>query len=413
MDTALTTERAQTLALEASRVFTPAAPIDDRTLFAGRISQVRDVLDAVNQKGQHAIIFGDRGVGKTSLANVLASFLPSDAYIFSRRINCDKGDSFNSVWQKVFDEIQPHDVTKVGGFASPGTRPRVDASADIISPDIVRRQLELWSTSRLPILIIDEFDRVEDSYRTIFADTIKTLSDHAVPATVVLVGVADSVDQLIAEHESIQRALVQIKMPRMSRAEIREIINKGLERLGMSISQPALERIAVLAQGLPHYAHLIGLHASRAALDGLVLRIEESHLDTAIGQAIGAAQQSIRSAWHKATTSARKDNLFSDVLLSCALAKVDDIGTFAAQDVRAPLRAVTNRQYEIPTFAQHLNDFSDVKRGNILTKMGQTRRFRYRFNNPLMPPFVIMKGYADKKITAEVLRQVSDNQALF
>jgi Cdc6-like AAA superfamily ATPase len=247
MDTALTTERAQALALEASRVFTPAAPIDDRTLFAGRISQVRDVLDAVNQKGQHAIIFGDRGVGKTSLANVLASFLPSDAYIFSRRINCDKGDSFNSVWQKVFDEIQPHDVTKVGGFASPGTRPRADASADIISPDIVRRQLELWSTSRLPILIIDEFDRVEDSYRTIFADTIKTLSDHAVPATVVLVGVADSVDQLIAEHESIQRALVQIKMPRMSRAEIREIINKGLERLGMSISQPALERIAVLA----------------------------------------------------------------------------------------------------------------------------------------------------------------------
>jgi hypothetical protein len=45
--------------------------------------------------------------------------------------------------------------------------------------------------------------------------------------------------------------------------------------------------------------------------------------------------------------------------------------------------------------------------------MGQTRRFRYRFNNPLMPPFVIMKGYADKKITAEVLKQVSDNQALF
>lgn len=105
--------------------------------------------------------------------------------------------------------------------------------------------------------------------------------------------------------------------------------------------------------------------------------------------------------------------MFSDVLLSCALAKVDDIGTFAAQDVRAPLRAVTNQQYEIPTFAQHLNDFSDVKRGNILTKMGQTRRFRYRFNNPLMPPFVIMKGYADKKITAEVLKQVSDNQALF
>lgn len=73
----LTDERVGELSMEASRVFTPAAPIDDRALFAGRTVQVVNVLDAVNQKGQHAIIFGDRGVGKTSLANVLASFLPA------------------------------------------------------------------------------------------------------------------------------------------------------------------------------------------------------------------------------------------------------------------------------------------------------------------------------------------------
>jgi Cdc6-like AAA superfamily ATPase len=412
MTTPLSPERALSLSLEASRIFTPAAPIDDKTLFAGRNKQIRDLIDAINQKGQHAIIFGDRGVGKTSLTNVLAGFLPDGGYIVTKRINCDKGDSFNSVWQKVFEEVQQSEVTKVAGFGGTGHPPRVDANADIISPDVVRRQLEAWAKTSLPVLIIDEFDRVDSNYRVVFADTIKTLSDHAVGATVILVGVADSVDQLISEHESIQRALVQIKMPRMSRAEIKELITKGLDRLGMTIDLPALDRIAVLAQGLPHYAHLLGLHATRAALDGFSSNIYIEVLDQAVRNALEGAQQSIRSSWHKATVSARKDNLFSDVLLSCALAKTDDLGTFAAQDVRTALRVVTGKSYDIPNFAQHLSEFSDIKRGNILNKIGESRRFRYRFTNPLMPPYVIMKGFTDRKVTSDVLRQLADSESL-
>jgi len=330
----------------------------------------------------------------------------------TRRINCDKGDSYNSVWRKVFEEIQLNEVTKVAGFAGHGSPPRIDASAEIISPDVVRRQLEAWSKDKLPILIIDEFDRVDESYRAIFADTIKTLSDNAVPATVILVGVADSVDQLIKEHESIQRALVQIKMPRMSKDEIKEIVNK-VTNLGMTIESEAVDRIAILAQGLPHYAHLLSLHATRAALDKVSLHVDLAILDTAIGNAIEAAQQSIRSAWHQAIVSARKDNLFGDVLLSCALAQADDMGTFAAQDVRAPMQLVTGKPYEIPAFAQHLNEFSDAKRGNILKKQGENRRFRYRFTNPLMPPFVIMKGFSDKKVTTEILKKLAESQTLF
>lgn len=409
---AITEQQADSLAIQASRLFTPSAPIDDKTLFAGRRNEIRQVIDAVNQKGQHAIIFGDRGVGKTSLANVLSSFLPNAGPIMARRINCDKGDSYNSVWLKVFNEIQSQDVSRVGGFAGNGFGPRADAGADIISPDVVRRQLTLWSERALPILIIDEFDRVDDNYRTIFADTIKTLSDHSVPATVVLVGVADSVDQLITEHESIQRALVQVKMPRMSKEETREIVSK-VSSLGMTIEPDVIDRISVLTQGLPHYVHLLGLNATRAALDTRSLTIDLPALESAINKSIEAAQQSIRSAWHQAIVSARKDNLFADVLLSCALAETDDMGRFAAQDVRGPMQVVTGKNYDIPAFAQHLNDFSDEKRGNILKKMGVSHRFRYRFTNPLMPPFVIMRGFADKKITDADLKKLAASHTLF
>lgn len=188
----------QTLSIEAGRVFTPSAPIDERSLFAGRSEQIRQVVDAVNQKGQHAIIFGERGVGKTSLSNVLSAFLESPTgVVLSPRVNCDGLDSFESLWKKVFEQVRLRHSSQETGFTGrPGVKsaPWVAELAKDISPDSVRRSLTILASNSLPILIFDEFDRLKVEVKHIFADTIKTLSDHAVPATVVLVGVADSVD---------------------------------------------------------------------------------------------------------------------------------------------------------------------------------------------------------------------------
>jgi ABC-type transport system involved in cytochrome bd biosynthesis fused ATPase/permease subunit len=66
-----------------ARIFTPSAPIDDRTLFAGRKKQMVRILNAISQRGQHAVLFGERGVGKTSLTNVIRDFLQTPAESFS------------------------------------------------------------------------------------------------------------------------------------------------------------------------------------------------------------------------------------------------------------------------------------------------------------------------------------------
>ena len=56
--------------LRLGEVFTPSAPIDRLRLFAGRDQQRLAVLDAILQRGRHAVLFGERGVGKTSCANI-------------------------------------------------------------------------------------------------------------------------------------------------------------------------------------------------------------------------------------------------------------------------------------------------------------------------------------------------------
>ena len=197
-------------------------------------------------------------------------------------------------------------------------------------------------------------------------------------------------------------------MPRMSTNEIERIIETGMSRLDIEIDSAARRRITVLAQGLPHYAHLIGLHASRAAIDADSLRVTADVVAKAIRAAIDGAQESISNAWHIAIRSPRKDNLFADVLIACALADTDQQGTFAAQDIRAPMRSITGKPYEIPSFQQHVNEFCDGKRGPVLRRTGTPRRYRYRFVNPLMQPFVIMQGFTTGKISDLALDEIGD-----
>ena len=48
--------------------FRPSSPVDKQDLFKGRLNQLSRVFSAVQELGQHAVIYGERGVGKTSIA---------------------------------------------------------------------------------------------------------------------------------------------------------------------------------------------------------------------------------------------------------------------------------------------------------------------------------------------------------
>jgi Cdc6-like AAA superfamily ATPase len=400
--------------LEAGFVFMPNTPVNEKDLFSGRRQQITRVIDAIFQPGLHVVIFGERGVGKTSLANVLAAFAPNASTLLPIRINCDNIDDFSSVWRKVFDETNLIKFKPAIGFNNvPVNEVKSYSAKDFfanpekIKPDDVRKALVVLSANYRPIIIIDEFDRLDEKIRRSFADLIKSLSDHAVKATVILIGVGNNVDQLIDEHLSVSRSLVQIQMPRMLPDEIIGIIKTGLTKLGSTIEPGALYEIVLLSRGLPHYAHLIGLHASRTAFSAETTSINTQHVEAAIQKALEDAQHSIKSAYHTATRSAMKDNLFADVLLACALAPADEMGEFAAQDLKIPLCTITARNYGIPNYAQHLVEFCSDKRGKILTKTGQKRLYRYKFSDPLMQPFVIMQGINDGKILANSLSTYS------
>ena len=406
----------QELALRASRVFSPGAPIRQKDVFAGRTQQLRRVIDAVNQGGQHVLIYGERGVGKTSLANVLDYFVSTSGLpqLVAPHINCDTGDDFSSVWRKIFKQVWFERESRPMGlrqYTEPVSSSLDEEVKGEITPDIVLDVSHTFTGERHFMPIIDEFDRLTGKPAVAaFTDTIKMLSDHSPYTTVVLVGLADNVEELIAQHESIERALVQVRMPRMSTEELTEIIENGVHALGMTVEEPATRYIATLSQGLPHYTHLLGLHAARDAIDTDRAEVQLRNVDTAIGAAIQAAQQTLLRAYHQATMSQRGDALYAQVLLACALAETDQLGYFAAADVREPMSRIMRKRYEIPAFLRHLGDFCKEDRGPVLERIGIPRRYRYRFRNPLVQPFVIMQGLAGGLLSRDGLTEFKATQ---
>ncbi|MEN8263951.1 MAG: ATP-binding protein [Nitrospirota bacterium] len=402
------------LAIKAGTVFTPATPINKKALFAGRTKQVRQVVDVCNQRGQHAIIFGERGVGKTSLANTLTEALSiedgSDYDLMLPRINCVSTDNYSDIWKRIFEQIEVKQKVNRIGYKNDSDI-IISTIADFynkekVSPDDVRQTLLVLSQNNVLVFIIDEFDRIEDiKTKTAIADTIKTFSDHAIKASMILVGVADAVEELIKEHFSIERALVQIQMPRMSREELHEILEKGLQKLGMTINDKSKNRISLLSQGLPHYTHALGLHSTRNAIDNKRMNVTIDDVELAINRALDESQHTIKSSYHKAILSTRKKSIYPQVLLACALARPDEFGYFAPADVRNPLSKIMGKSYDIPSFSRHLHDFCGEIRERVLRKTGAKHHFKYRFRNPLMQPYVIMQGFANKLIDKKLLEE--------
>ena len=383
--------------------FRPGTAITTKALFSGRLNELRSVTAAAMQPGQHAIIFGERGVGKTSIGKVVSEIMRTYGYLTLQpgTINCNGHDNFASIWHKAFREIAMATAARsdAGFVAAPAQRTfTLDSMLnENVSPDDIRFALSRLNTNVL--IALDEVDKVKDVKGTtaLLADTIKTLADHAPNVTLILIGISDTVEGLIAEHKSVERSLVQVQMPRMKLGELQEILARGYSASGMAIDDDAAEWICNISQGLPHFTHILGLYAGQRAIDRRSLMVSSGDVNDAIAMAVENSF-SLLAAYDKAVVSPQKNNRYASVLLACALTARDELGWFPAAAVAEPLSRIEKRQTKVPDFARHLQEFCDPKRGPILEHKGEARARRYRFVDPMMDPFTQLHGYRDGRL---------------
>jgi Cdc6-like AAA superfamily ATPase len=383
--------------LMLEQVFSPSSPIKEIDFFFGRLNQLQKIAEAINKEGQHAILYGERGVGKTSMANIMSK---SFTKVYPVKITCDKTDNFKTIWQRAFENIQFSKTTTGLGFNATTTSQIINMGNQLSSLPVVRPSNIvnlLNSFGNFPMLFIfDEYDNViNEKTKSSFADLIKSLSDNNTNSTIVLVGIADSIESLIGNHQSLERCLKQIKMPRMKSDESEEIINKGFEKLQLKIEKSVKDKIIEFSSGFPHYVHLLCELGCREVIKNEKVNFSEAYLIIAIKSGIEITAEQSRLSYRNAVMSSNDSLKWKNLLFACANCELDEFNAFTISDVVKQYNKITNGNFVNSSINYNLNKLLTEDRGEILCKLGKGMSTRYMFKNPMMRAFVKLKIHTE------------------
>jgi Cdc6-like AAA superfamily ATPase len=270
------------------RAFTPAQPITDRRMFAGRTKVMTTLMRSIEDQRLHTVIYGERGIGKTSVLQVLAKAAIEARYLVVY-ITCGAQSDFDSTFRNIATHIPLMYHADYGPTTVEGERG--DTLASILGPDPVSVSFASDMLSRIEgtrvLVILDEYDRTQsEEFRRAVAELLKSLSDQAVRVQVLIAGVAANLTELVANVPSIQRNVFAMRIPKMTGEEVRNIIRKGEAVSDLRFDEDAVELVVNNCMGFPYLASLISHRAALVAMDDGRLTVGADDVAAATNEAL-------------------------------------------------------------------------------------------------------------------------------
>ena len=282
-------DRFTAMRMRVRNAFTPSQPIVDGKMFAGRQDLLSHLIGSIEDQRLHLVLYGERGIGKTSLLHVLAEAARDARYIVVYS-SCGAASSFQETFAAAAAEMP---LLFHSGFGPTTEEAEAGSSmADLLPDNFTPRQFaDLCAklTGTRVLVFLDEFDRCESSdFRRDVAELMKFLSDRSVRVQLVIGGVAADLAELVEHIPSIRRNILAVRVPQMSDDEVRQMVARGERASGLAYDAAAQDLVVRIARGWPYIAVLVCHHAGLHALDvGRDVVLEDdisAALDTAIGE---------------------------------------------------------------------------------------------------------------------------------
>lgn len=369
--------------------FTPTRPIMSERGLVGRRRQLDRAISAVQIERAHLTIFGERGTGKTSFSNVLAQLAEEAGYGVVRH-TCTTRPSFGELFGAVVAKIPPRFLRPV--------------MAEEEAQSFGRRQI--WTVASAVaklqeiraghvLIMIDEFDRLsdEEALRDM-TELLKTTSDLSVRVSFVLIGVAESLDELMDLHPSLQRTMVTIPLPLLPDNDVSALLEKGCKDLRIALTPEARRALVLLTQGSPYFAQLLSLHASDAAVRrrGKELTLED------VAAAILLVLEETRHSFEPMLAGLpRVDPRWPDLLFAAAAAECNGFGWFTAASASAS--ALQQGMTTLPRdLSFGLSVLASAEGGSILKMRRMPGVEEYAFARVNLRNYVLMREAGRRRV---------------
>lgn len=383
----------------------PSSPITSNEYLYGRTVQLETIRRALASPGRQIFIHGDRGVGKTSLAQT-AAYLYQSADREPIFVSCNS----NTTFLQVVSAILRSATTPAVKSGSSSHSFRVGAGSGPTKLEAEYEYKNSWDASKAPtaeefnaalaalaretsaysektIVVIDEFDLIKSQdEKAYFADLIKQLADQRIPLRILFCGIGRSLEQLLGSHGSAYRYIEGVQLDRLTYGARFEIIDESARALGVKVHDHARNRIAAVSDGFPHFVHLLcqKLYWEMFADPSEVALSTNSHYEEAVRNALLSIEMYLKSSYDRATK--RDSGDYERVLW--AVADHSDLQR-SIHSIRHSYDAICNameaNQVESSMLVTRLNTLKSKSCGHILSTV---RRSWYEFSESMMRGYV-------------------------
>lgn len=297
----------------------PTTPIRSPEFLRGRDRKLEDIRRSLLAQGRHIFIYGDRGVGKTSLAQT-AAFEHQSADGKPILLACDPASGFYRLVHDLASALVHADPTVIKNTTSTkvavslrsilsgerqksierGAIPEMRSINEAVA--VIDYAARLHSCA--PVVVIDEFERIKSSEeRMLFADFIKQIGDQTVPLKLIFCGVGAALDELLDSHHSCYRYLTAVFLERLGYDGRLMIIDEARKALALDLDDSTRFRIATISDGFPHFIHLLCEKLFWEAFTDpeIVGGVRPQHFVSAVRDAVQDIEPHLKSAYEKAT----------------------------------------------------------------------------------------------------------------
>jgi hypothetical protein len=383
------------------------SPIQSQEHLFGRNKQLQLVEQALCAPGRSIFIYGDRGVGKSSLAQTVA-YSQQAAKHDPIIIVCTPHSTFAGLMADSITALQGRKQTgsttihsvKLGwkgvGLDLSRTRQKegqqIELTWDLNSIVAALLQVAAERNNEDTVVVIDEFDRISsDIERGHFADFIKQIGDQRIPIKFVFCGVSESMQKLLGAHGSCYRYLEGIELRGLGYDARYEIIDAAAKALGVIVDDRPRHRIAAISDGFPYYVHRMCEHLFWQMFNDDVLCTVPTtdHYRRAVAESVIGIEQQLKLSYEQAVMKDAPD--YEQVLW--AIADHADLtrNTESIYDSFVHLFGTAGDEGTLDrqTVVSRLNALTKKSSGCILVN---ARRGWYQFRENIMRGYVRLRA---------------------
>lgn len=387
-----------------------AQPVRTPEKLKGRERELEGIDRALCAPGRNIFIFGDRGVGKSSLA-ATAAYEYQSADNRPIVVGGSPNETFDSIVANIANQAMGYsrttNVKEQSGLSLEWRGLKWQQGREVSAKDVkeqlktVGDAVDLLSEiahvhSKQPVVVIDEFDAIPDMQeRNRFAALLKGMGDREVDLKFIFTGIGRSLEELLGAHQSAYRQLATFEVHRLGWEARREIVTQAAREFGLEVDNDVNWRIAIVSDGFPHYVHLITEHMIWQAFDDDTdcEVLGAHHYQLGLRDAIEQINVELKRPYEKAVLHRSPE--WEDLVWATA----DGEDLFRqSTDIQQSYRAITERRestsvIENGRFAESLRKLRSESYGSVLESVAQ-RHGWYTYREKMLRGFVRMQAEA-------------------